>query len=279
MSQITRIPIDSIDRRADCRIPDGDTITNLAESIEAVGLINPIRVRRVGGRYELIAGSHRYAAVDSLDWREIPAVIVDDDDLHAELAMIDENLCRAELSPSDRARQTARRKSIYEELHPETRPTSEGGGGRNNQTRRQVGDDIAERFTANTAAATGQSERKVQRDAERGEKVVAAAHDLVRHSRLDTGRYLDELKRCAPEEQVERVRRDLEARVSRAKRVSSTTGENAALFPRFCKLAEEMTALSNADLIESAGQQRSSLAGWVSTLSDKMDVLWAEVGK
>jgi hypothetical protein len=42
------------------------------------------------------------------------------DYLHAELAMIDENLCRVELSPSDRARQTARRKAIYLELHPET---------------------------------------------------------------------------------------------------------------------------------------------------------------
>ncbi|MEE2951465.1 MAG: ParB N-terminal domain-containing protein [Pseudomonadota bacterium] len=275
MSQITLIPIDSIDRRADCRIPDGDTITKLAESIEAVGLINPIRVRCAGERYELIAGSHRYAAADSLDWREIPAVIVIDDDLHAELAMIDENLCRAELSPSDRSRQTARRKSIYEELHPETR------NGSNQHTRvRQLGEPSeVDRFTANTAAATGQSERKVQRDAERGEKVVAAAHDLVRHSRLDTGRYLDELKRCAPEEQVERVRRDLEAPVTRSTRTVSTSGENVALFPRFCKLAEEMAAFSNAELIESAGQQRSSLASWVSTLSDKMDELWAEVGK
>lgn len=34
-----------------------------------------------------------------------------------------------------------------EAVHPETRPTSDGGGGRNNATRRQLGDDIADRFT------------------------------------------------------------------------------------------------------------------------------------
>ena len=46
--------------------------------------------------------------------------VVTDDDLHAELAMIDENLCRAELSPAERAKQTARRKAIYLIWHPET---------------------------------------------------------------------------------------------------------------------------------------------------------------
>jgi hypothetical protein len=64
-----------------------------------------------------------------------------------------------------------RRKDAYEALHPETKPTSEGGRGRNNATRRQLGDDIANRFTSDTAAKTGQSERAIQRDAERGEKI------------------------------------------------------------------------------------------------------------
>ncbi len=88
--------------------------------------------------------------------------------------MIDENLRRAELSPADRAAQTARRKAIYEELHPETRH----GGDR---ASRQVGDLVeTERFTAETAAATGRAERSIQRDAERGEKVSEEALNLVR---------------------------------------------------------------------------------------------------
>ena len=59
---------------------------------------------------------------------------------------------------SERADCTARRKRLYEELHPETRSTSDGGPGRNKETRRQLGDDIADRFTADTAKATGKSE-------------------------------------------------------------------------------------------------------------------------
>jgi ParB-like chromosome segregation protein Spo0J len=59
------------------------------------------------------AGNHRYEAARSLGWTEIDAVISDFDDLDAELMMIDENLCRAELSAADRARYAARRRAIY----------------------------------------------------------------------------------------------------------------------------------------------------------------------
>ncbi len=73
--------------------------------------------------------------------------------------------CRADLTPAQAAWNTQRRKDLYETLHPETRSTSEGGGGRNNATRRQIGDELADRFTAETAERTGRSERAVQRDA------------------------------------------------------------------------------------------------------------------
>ena len=65
---------------------------------------------------------------------------------------------------TERALFTKRRKEAYEALHPETK------NGENQHTRvRQVGEATsADRFTADTAAKTGQSERAVQRDAERG---------------------------------------------------------------------------------------------------------------
>lgn len=85
-------------------------------------------------------------------------------------AGIDENLCRAELSPSDRAKQTARRKAIYLELHPETAHGAnlEGAGVANLSTPETPA------FATATANITGQSERAVRRDAERGEKVIDA---------------------------------------------------------------------------------------------------------
>lgn len=80
-------------------------------------------------------------------------------------AMIDENLCRAELSPAERATQTARRKAIYLELHPET------GHGKASPAK----DDKLSSFASSTADAISKTERTVQRDAERGEKVCEEA--------------------------------------------------------------------------------------------------------
>lgn len=211
---IVEIPTDRIDLRADARLIDGATVSGLVESISEVGLINPIRVRAAGDRWELIAGAHRLAACKQLGLAVIDAVVVEDDDLRAELAMIDENLCRAELSPADRAGQTARRKVIYEALHPTTAHGTPG-------VSRQVGDTQergeAERFTANTAKATGQSERAVQRDAERGNKIAPDVLAMLKGTPLDTGTYLDKLKRIRPAEQMHAAKRDLAAERQKAK--------------------------------------------------------------
>lgn len=79
---------------------------------------------------------------------------------------------RAGLSASERAHQTARRKTIYLELHPEMAAGQAQAAGMNatQESGGQVGHDV-ERFDVATAKATGQSERSVQRDAERGEKM------------------------------------------------------------------------------------------------------------
>lgn len=211
--QITHLPTALLFARSDARVRDTASVKALVESVREVGILQPLRVRPtrkfLGGReadaYEIVAGAHRHEAARQLALDTVPCVVCDDDDLHAELAMIDENLCRAELSAAQRAEQTARRKAIYEELHPETRH----GGDR---ASRQVGDLNPDRFTAETATRTGRSERAVQRDAERGEKVDAEALRLVAGTDLDKGAYLDKLKGIEdPAAQVEKVRRDLAA--------------------------------------------------------------------
>jgi len=208
---IQSLPTDKIDRRDDARAINEATVSALVDSIAAVGLINPIRVRAAGDRWEAIAGAHRLAACQRLGLADIECVVVADDDLHAELAMIDENLCRAELSPAERSSQTARRKAIYQELHPETRH----GGDRKSDQVAKLATCSGERFTAETASATGRSERAVQRDAERGAKVIQEVLDMIRGTPLDTGVYLDKLKRMPPNDQYTAAKRDLaEARRS-----------------------------------------------------------------
>jgi ParB-like chromosome segregation protein Spo0J len=221
------LPADQIDIRADARAVDEATVNGLAESIGTVGLINPIRVRSIGDRWEVIAGVHRLMACRALGLVEIECAIVTDDDLHAELAMIDENLCRAELSPSERAQQTARRKAIYLELHPET---SHGGDRKSDQV-----DNLSTRsFAKETASLTGTDARTVRRDAERGEKVIDAAINLIRGTQLDTGIYLDKLKKLSPSEQVVAAKRDL-AFIRQQERERAKGG----LARRIVKIADE----------------------------------------
>jgi hypothetical protein len=195
--------------RPDARKVDETTVRGLVNSIAELGIINPLRVRPArryidgveADAYEVTAGVHRLKAARKLGLVNVPCTIVEDDDLHAELAMIDENLCRAELSPADRAASTARRKAIYLELHPET----EHGANQHSEGAGEV-----ERFTAATAAVTGRSERAVQLDAERGTKISEQAISLIRGSSLDSGQYLDKIKKLDADQQADRVARDLE---------------------------------------------------------------------
>ena len=65
-----------------------------------------------------LAGYHRYLALRELGWEEVPVVVVDLDALRAELATLDENIVRYELSELERAEMEARRREIYETLYP-----------------------------------------------------------------------------------------------------------------------------------------------------------------
>lgn len=205
------IRIDTVTTFARARQATRQQVEALAASIREVGLLNPITVQKADTGHALIAGLHRLEACKSLGWTEIPATVLDLDEHRRVIAECDENLCAPSLTPVERAEFTRRRKDAYEALHPETRREATLKKG-DEVPSRQVGETgNAARFTADTAASTGQSERVVQRDAERGSKVCDEALALIRGTRLDTGRYLDEIKNLAPDAQAARVKADLAA--------------------------------------------------------------------
>jgi len=83
---------------------DAAELTDLARSIEASGLLQPIVVRSAsGGTYELIAGERRLRAVQQLGWASVPAVVKEADDRTLLTLALVENLQRDDLSPIDEA--------------------------------------------------------------------------------------------------------------------------------------------------------------------------------
>jgi ParB family chromosome partitioning protein len=82
---------------------DPGEIASLAESLRQHGMIQPIIVRAVGLRYQLIAGERRLRASVEAHLHEIPARVLDLDDQRVfELAMV-ENLQREDLNAIDKA--------------------------------------------------------------------------------------------------------------------------------------------------------------------------------
>ncbi len=78
-------------------------IASLAESLREHNLLQPILVRRVGTRWQLISGERRLRAATKAGWATIPARVREADDrLVAELAIV-ENLQRKDLNPIEKA--------------------------------------------------------------------------------------------------------------------------------------------------------------------------------
>ncbi len=82
---------------------DEAEIADLADSIRAHGILQPLVVRKVGERIELIAGERRLRAAQAADWRQVPVLIRDVDDRQmAELAIV-ENVQRKDLNAIEKA--------------------------------------------------------------------------------------------------------------------------------------------------------------------------------
>ena len=86
------------------KVIDDDKMHELVESIMANGVLMPVIVRPTeDDEYEMISGHRRLFAVNQIGLERIPAIIKDYDDDEAILAMVDSNLQREEILPSEKA--------------------------------------------------------------------------------------------------------------------------------------------------------------------------------
>jgi ParB-like chromosome segregation protein Spo0J len=195
-----RLMISEIYLAGSRRPADLDKVRELARSIDEIGLQNPVIIRSVDhyvdptdgeldGAYLLVSGRHRLEAQKLRGETHIDCFVVDYDDLHAELAEIDENLIRCNLTPAQEGKAIARRKAIYEELHPETKAGTAGANarwGEGNANEKSA-------FASSTADATGKGRRSIEIAAARGEALGEENLDAITGTSLDKGVELDAL--------------------------------------------------------------------------------------
>ncbi len=173
-------------------------ISALAESILEVGLLNPITIviRELSdgspdGITEtpiLVAGLHRLEAFKAMGEEEIPCVVLDLDGLDAELAEIDENLIRDELTTLERDEHLKRRQEIFEAKSGGKIPSL---GGRGN-----VG------FAADTAEKVGLEKSTINKSIKRIKEIPEDVRsDIADTPIADSGAELDALAKVGPAEQ------------------------------------------------------------------------------
>lgn len=82
---------------------DEESLKELSESIQAVGVIQPVILTKKGSRYQIVAGERRWRASRMAGLAEIPAIVRDWDEITRMKAALIENLQRDDLNPVEEA--------------------------------------------------------------------------------------------------------------------------------------------------------------------------------
>ena len=183
----------------------------------------------------LISGHHRLRACEALGWTDISARVVDYDDIDAELAEIDENLVRNELTELERGRHLGRRRELHEARFPETRRgglPGQAGGGKAAKTVESTA------FAPGTAKKLGVSESTVRQSIQIARDISPDVQDSIRDTPLaDRKDGLLKLSRMGADEQrqiAERITTGRAKNVKDAKRDAhrEALAEQLAAAPR-----------------------------------------------
>ena len=199
-----KVKIDEIKVNPRRRAAWESDIEELAFSISEIGLLNPITLT---GDYTLIAGLHRLEAVKLLGWTEVECVITELEGLAAELAELDENFARANLSPLEIGELYKRRKDIYEALYPEAKAGTAQAIGMNKAKGNNVDCNLQSRrksFIEDTASVTGSHPSTIARHIKIATELTPEAKKTLRGAKKPvSSTALKKISKLAPDQQKE----------------------------------------------------------------------------
>lgn len=199
-----QIPIDEIKVRGGRRELNIDHAHELSESIRELGLLNSITVDK---EHFLIAGLHRLEAVKLLGWTMIECNECSLEGLQAELAEIDENFVRNDLSALEYSDMLLRRKEVYEMLHPETKAGVAQAAAMNKAVGNNVTDKMSatsKSFVDDTAEKLGVDPRTVRRQVQVAKNLTPETKEIIRGADTKiTKKSALQLSRLEPEQQQE----------------------------------------------------------------------------
>jgi len=104
--ELATIPLEAIDPPAESirqHIPE-DLLDELAESMRAVGMIEPMVVEKTGERYRIIAGHRRFLAARRVPLVHVQVVVRDDAAIATQAVQVHENIIRLDMTPAEEAR-------------------------------------------------------------------------------------------------------------------------------------------------------------------------------
>lgn len=135
------------------RVLDDDRMMETVESVKAYGVLVPIISRpSEDGGYEIVSGHRRKRACELAGLDEIPVIVRNLDDDEAVIIMVDSNLQRENILPSERAKAYQMKLEAIKRQTARERPVGDNS--------RQVGENYS---VSKVAEDLGESERQVQR--------------------------------------------------------------------------------------------------------------------
>lgn len=154
--RVTTLPMDRLRyfKEHPFQVRDDEEMQSLVESVEQFGVLSPILVRPVeNGMYEIVSGHRRHRASELAKVTEIPAIVRNLSDDEAIILMVDANLQREKLLPSEKALAYKMKLDAMKRQ-----------GQRNDLTSAQIGQKLKSKYSVEILAdEVGESKNQIQR--------------------------------------------------------------------------------------------------------------------